>query len=74
MSRTFTPEELTPTRLAIEWDVWKRAEAEAIKARGDISRARTRLHEMENHLAKMEQDHAEAADFLSAYFMTHGPG
>ena len=73
MVRALTPEELTPTRLAIEWDVWKRSDAEAIKARGDISRARTRLHELENHLAKMEQDHDEAAEFIAAYFLAHGP-
>lgn len=73
MGRVFTPEELTPTRLAIEWDVWKRSGAEAIKARGDISRARTRLHELENHLAKIEQDHDEAAEFMGAYFLAHGP-
>lgn len=74
MSRVYTDAELTPQRLAIEWDVWKRADAEAIKARGDISRARTRLHELENYLAKMEQDHAEAAEFMAAYFMARGPG
>lgn len=73
MSRTFSPEELTPTRLAIEWDVWKRSDAEAIKARGDISRARTRLHELESHLAKMEQEHEEAAEFMAAYLLANGP-
>ncbi len=69
----FAPEELTPRRLAIMMDVFRRADAEAMKTRNEISLARTRLHELENHLAKMEQDGDDAALFLEAYFLTHGP-
>ncbi|MFZ4166519.1 hypothetical protein [Brevundimonas sp. NPDC058933] len=73
MKPAYTPEELTPRRLAIMMDLFKRADAEAMKTRNEISLARTRLHELENHLAKMEQDGDDAALFLEAYFLTHGP-
>ncbi|QBX36885.1 hypothetical protein E4M02_04420 [Brevundimonas sp. S30B] len=69
---TYAPEELTPQRLAIMWDMWKRAEAAALKTRGDISQTRTRLHELENHLAKMEQDGHDAALFIEAYLIQRG--
>ncbi|WP_292046977.1 MULTISPECIES: hypothetical protein [unclassified Brevundimonas] len=69
----YSPEELTPQRLAIMWDMWRRADAAALKARGDISQARTRLHELENHLVKMEADREDAAAYLEAYFIARGP-
>lgn len=68
----YSPEELTPQRLAIMWDMWKRAEASALKTRGDISQARTRLHELENHLVKVEADREEAAAFLETYLLNKG--
>jgi hypothetical protein len=74
MTPTYGPEELTPRRLAIMMDLFKRADAEAMKTRNEISLARTRLHELENHLVKMEQDGDDAALFLEAYFLAHGPG
>ncbi len=72
MKPTYALNELTPRRLAIMMDVFKRADAEAIKTRNEISLARTRLHELENHLAKMEQDGDDAALFLEAYFLAKG--
>lgn len=69
---TYAAEELTPHRLALEWDKWKRAEAEAMKTRGEISLARTRLHDLENHLTRMEEDRHGAARFLEAYFLAKG--
>ncbi len=73
MTTRYAPEELTPQRLALEWDKWKRAEAEAMKTRGEISLARTRLHDLENHLTKMESDREEGAAYLEAYFLAKGP-
>ena len=73
MKRTYTDDELTPQRLAVEWDKWKRADAEAMKTRGEISLARTRLHDLENHLVKMEYDRGEGANYLEAYFLAKGP-
>ncbi|KIC59779.1 MULTISPECIES: hypothetical protein [Brevundimonas] len=70
---TFTPEELTPKRLAIMMDVFRRADAEAMKTRNEISLTKNRLHELENHLTKMEQDSFDAALFMEAYFLAKGP-
>lgn len=53
--------------------MWKRAEANAVKTRGDISQARTWLHELENLLVKLEADREDAADYLEAYFLARGP-
>lgn len=72
MKRTYTAEELTPRGLAIMIDVFKRADAEAMKTRNEISLARTRLHDLENHLVKMEQDGHDAALFLEAYILARG--
>ncbi len=68
-----TPEELTPQRLAIMWDLWKRCEASALRTRGDISQTRTRLHELENLLVKLEADREDASAYLEAYFLAKGP-
>jgi len=73
MKPTYTPEELTPRGLAIMMDLFRRADAEAMKTRGEISLARTRLHQLENHLAQMEQDSHDAALFMEAYFLAKGP-
>ncbi|WP_313552650.1 hypothetical protein [Brevundimonas sp.] len=73
MTTRYAPEELTPQRLALEWDKWRRADAEAMKTRGEISLARTRLHDLENHLTKMEYDREEGAAYLEAYFLAKGP-
>lgn len=69
---SYRPEELTPQRLAVMWDMWKRADAASLKVRGDISQARTRLHDLENHLVKMEADREDAASYLEAYFLAKG--
>jgi len=73
MTARYSPEELTPQRLALEWDKWKRADAEAMRTRGEISLARTRLHDLENHLTKMEYDREQGAAYLEAYFLAKGP-
>lgn len=44
-----------------------------MKTRGEISLARTRLHDLENHLTKMEYDREEGAAYLEAYFLAKGP-
>jgi len=38
----------------------------------NISQARTRLHELENHLVKVEADREEAAAFLETYLLNKG--
>lgn len=72
MKRTYTPEELTPRMLASHLDLYRRAEAAALNTRSDISKTRTRLHELENQLVALNEDIAEAADFAEAYFLSHG--
>jgi len=72
-NRTYTDEELTPQCLAIMWDLWKRSDAEALKTRGEVSAARTRLMTLEGYLVKLEEDRDEASAFLEAYFLAKGP-
>lgn len=72
MKRTYTDAELTPRLLASHLDLYRRAEAAALNTRSEISKARTRLHELENHLIVLEQDIDDAADFAEAYFLKHG--
>lgn len=50
----------------------RRAFVEAMKTRNEISLAQTRLHELENHVAKMEQHGDDAALFLEVRFFTKG--
>lgn len=72
MKRTYTDAELTPRLLASHLDLYRRAEAAALNTRSEISKARTRLHELENHLVTLEQDIDNAAAFAEAYFLKHG--
>lgn len=72
MKRTYTDEQLTPRLLASHLDLYRRAEASAQNTRGEISKARTRLHELENHLTVLVSEIDEAADFAAAYFLRHG--
>lgn len=72
MKRTYTDAELTPRLLASHLDLYRRAEASALNTRSEISKARTRLHELENHLVTLEQDIDGAAAFAEAYFLRHG--
>ena len=72
MKRTYTDEELTPRLLAAHLDLYRRAEASALNTRSEISKTRTRLHELENSLTTLTQEIDEAADFAEAYFLRHG--
>lgn len=67
MNRIFTEEELTPRRLAFNLDLFRRAEASAQNTRAEISKTRTRLHNLENDLVVLEAEIEEAADFAAAY-------
>lgn len=72
MKRTYTPEELTPRLLASHLDLYRRAEASAQNTRSEISKARTRLYELENHLTVLESEIIEAAEYAEAYFLHTG--
>ena len=71
MSR-YPDEQLTPRMLAQKLDLFRRADANAQNTRSEISKARTRLHELENALVTLEAEIVEAADFAEAYFLKFG--
>lgn len=68
----YPDEQLTPRMLAQKLDLFRRADANAQNTRSEISKARTRLHELENLLVTLEAEIGEAADFAEAYFLRHG--
>lgn len=72
MKRAFSDEELTPRRLAFNLDLFRRAEASAQNTRAEISKTRTRLHNLENDLVVLEAEIEEAAEFAEAYFLHRG--
>ncbi len=72
MRPTFTPEQLTPRGLAFRLDLFRRAEASAQNTRAEISKTKTRLHNLENDLVVLENDIEEAAAFAEAYFLFQG--
>lgn len=72
MKRIYTEAELSPRLLAAHLDLYRRAEASALNTRSEISKTRTRLHELENHLVTLEEEIEKAADFAHAYFLKHG--
>jgi len=72
MTRTYTDAELTPRMLAQKLLLFSRADANAQNTRSEISKTRTRLHELENLLATLTQEIDDAADFAEAYFLRHG--
>ena len=69
MKRAFSDEELTPRRLAFNLDLFRRAEASAQNTRAEISKTRTRLHNLENDLIVLENEIEEAAAFAEAYLL-----
>lgn len=69
MKRTYTEEELTPRRLAFNLDLFRRAEANAQNTRAEISKTRTRLHNLENDLVILEDEIEQAASFAEAYLL-----
>lgn len=69
MTRTFTDFELTPRMLAFKLDLFRRAEASAQNTRAEISKTRTRLHNLENDLVVLETEIEEAAEFAEAYLL-----
>ncbi|WP_313011157.1 hypothetical protein [Brevundimonas sp.] len=71
MSR-YPDEQLTPRMLAQKLDLFRRADANAQNTRSEISKTRTRLHELENLLVTLEDEITEAAEFGHAYFLKHG--
>lgn len=71
MSR-YPDEQLTPRMLAQKLDLFRRADANAQNTRSEISKTRTRLHELENLLVTLEAEIDEAAEFASTYFLKHG--
>jgi BMFP domain-containing protein YqiC len=68
----FPDEQLTPRMLAQKLDLFRRADANAQNTRSEISRTRTRLHELENLLATLDAEAVEAAEFAEAYLLRHG--
>lgn len=70
--RTYTEEQLTPRMLAQKLLLFSRADANAQNTRSEISKTRTRLHELENLLATLDAEAVEAAEFAHAYFLRHG--
>ena len=46
MNRSYTDEQLTPRMLAQKLDLFRRADANAQNTRSEISKTRTRLHEL----------------------------
>lgn len=71
-NRAYTDEELTPRMLAQKLDLFRRADANAQNTRSEISKTRTRLHELENLLVTLETEIKEAADYAEAYFLRRG--
>lgn len=71
MSR-YPDEQLTPRMLAQKLDLFRRADANAQNTRSEISKTRTRLHELENLLVTLEDEITEAAESAHAYFLKHG--
>ena len=72
MTRTYTDAELTPRMLAQKLMLFSRADANAQNTRSEISKARTRLHELENLLVTLDAEAVEAAEFAEAYLLRHG--
>lgn len=72
MKRIYTDAELSPRMLAQKLLLFSRADANAHTTRSEISKTRTRLHELENLLVTLTQEIDDAADFAEAYFLRHG--
>jgi len=72
MTARYTDAELSPRMLAQKLDLFRRADASAQNTRSEISKTRTRLHELENLLVTLEAEIVEAAEFADAYFLRHG--
>lgn len=72
MKPTFKDEELTPRMLAQKLLLFSRADANAQNTRSEISKTRTRLHELENLLVTLDKEIDEAAHYAEAYFLRHG--
>ena len=68
----YTDAELSPRMLAQKLDLFRRADASAQNTRSEISKTRTRLHELENLLVTLDAEAVEAAEFCEAYFLRHG--
>lgn len=67
----YTDEQLTPRGLAFHLDLFRRAEASAQNTRAEISKTRTRLHNLENDLVTLENEIEEAAQFAAAFLERH---
>lgn len=72
MTARYTDAELSPRMLAQKLDLFRRADANAQNTRYEISKTRTRLHELENLLVTLEAEITEAAEFAHAYCLRHG--
>lgn len=72
MKRIYTDAELSPRMLAQKLLLFSRADANAQTTRSEISKTRTRLHELENLSVTLTQEIDDAADFAEAYFLRHG--
>jgi len=72
VNRSYTDVELTPRMLAQKLDLFRRADATAQNTRSEISKTRTRLHELENLLVTLDTEIDEAAEFAEAYFLKFG--
>lgn len=70
--RAYTDAELTPRMLAQKLLLFSRADANAQNTRSEISKTRTRLHELENFLVTLDNEITEAAEFCEAYLLRHG--
>lgn len=70
--RAYTDDELSPRMLAQKLDLFRRADASAQHTRSEISKTRTRLHELENLLVTLEAEIVEAAEFADAYLRRRG--
>ncbi|WP_433950008.1 hypothetical protein [Brevundimonas bullata] len=69
MKHAYTDEELTPRMLAQKLLLFSRADANAQNTRSEISKTRTRLHNLENDLIVLENEIEEAAAFAEAYLL-----
>jgi len=72
VNRSYTDVELTPRMLAQKLMLFSRADANAQNTRSEISKTRTRLHELENLLVTLDAEAVEAAEFAEAYLLRHG--
>jgi len=72
VKRIYTDAELSPRMLAQKLLLFSRADANAQTTRSEISKTRTRLHELENLLVTLEAEIVEAADYAEAYFLRRG--